>query len=67
MAREIDTRAANQPDLPSLLTVPEAAAALRLSTRTVRRMLKSGSLASVTIGRSVRIRSTDLASLISRP
>ena len=67
MAREIDTRAGNETDLPNLLTVPEAAAVLRLSTRTVRRMLKRGFLASVKIGRSVRIRSTDLVSLTSHP
>ncbi|MHB2169516.1 helix-turn-helix domain-containing protein [Alsobacter sp. R-9] len=52
--------------LPTLLTVSDVADVLRVSTRTVRRLIKSGALASVTVGRSVRVRAEDLATL-TRP
>ncbi|MHB2170097.1 helix-turn-helix domain-containing protein [Alsobacter sp. R-9] len=52
--------------LPTLLTVTDVAEVLRVSTRTVRRLIKSGALASVTVGRSVRVRAEDLAAL-TRP
>ena len=40
---------------PALLTIPEVAALLRVSTRTVSRLISSGDLPSIKIGRSVRI------------
>ncbi|MHB2168968.1 helix-turn-helix domain-containing protein [Alsobacter sp. R-9] len=54
------------PTLPTLLTVSDVAEVLRVSTRTVRRLIKSRALASVTVGRSVRVRAEDLAAL-TRP
>jgi excisionase family DNA binding protein len=52
--------------LRPLLTVADVAQVLRVSTRTVRRLIKSGALASVTVGRSIRVRAEDLAAL-TRP
>ena len=46
-----------------LLTVIDVAEVLRVSTRTVRRLIKSGALPSVTVGRSIRVRPEDLAAL----
>ena len=43
-----------------LLTIPEAAEALRVSTRTVSRFLRDNNLPALRIGRSVRIRRSDL-------
>lgn len=37
--------------LPDLLTIPEAAAALRVSETTVRRLIRSGELRAAKIGR----------------
>ena len=50
--------------LPILLTVSDVAEVLKVSTRTVRRLIKSGALASVTVGRSVRVHAEDLAALM---
>jgi excisionase family DNA binding protein len=44
-----------------LLTVEETAAQLRIARRRVFALLRDGTLPSVKIGRSRRIRSTDLA------
>lgn len=49
---------------PALLTEPEAAEALRLSTRTLRKARSEGKLTYVLIGRSVRYTAEDLASFI---
>lgn len=48
----------------ALLTEPEAAEALRLSTRTLRKARSEGRLTYVLIGRSVRYTMDDLASFI---
>lgn len=56
---------AEAPLLP-LLTVADVAKMLKVSTRTVRRLIKSGAIAHVTIGRSVRIRAEDLAATMRR-
>jgi len=59
-------------DLPSpssverLLTVPEVAQKLNLSTRTVWRLIDDGRLSCVRIGRSVRIEPQALRSLVGR-
>ena len=49
-----------------LLTIVDVAQVLKVSTRTVRRLIKSGALPSVTVGRSIRVRPEDLAAL-TRP
>jgi excisionase family DNA binding protein len=49
-----------------LLTVADVAQVLRVSTRTVRRLIKSGALPSVTVGRSIRVRLEDLVA-VTRP
>lgn len=48
----------------ALATVPQAAAALQLSTATVRRRIKSGDIAVRRVGRSVRV---DLAAVQRGP
>jgi excisionase family DNA binding protein len=49
---------------PQLLTVPEVAEILKLSPRTVRRMIDDRRLSVVRLGRAVRIRPEILAALI---
>ena len=57
--------ATKTPDsLPQLLTVKEVAAVLRVTTRTVRRLIKSGQLPKVNIGRSVRVDVSALGAVI---
>ena len=43
-----------------LLTIPEVAAILRLSTRTIARLIRRGDLVTIRIGRSVRLHPDDL-------
>jgi excisionase family DNA binding protein len=47
-----------------LYTVPEAAAVLRVSTRMVRRLIAQQKIATIHIGRAVRIREEALRALI---
>jgi excisionase family DNA binding protein len=49
---------------PPLLTVKETAAMLRLSVRSVRRMIADQRLPVVRFGRAIRIRSSTVAALI---
>ena len=49
-----------------LLTVEETAAQLRIARRRVFEMIRDGSLPSVKIGRSRRIRSADLAAYVAK-
>lgn len=51
---------------PELLSMPEAASALGCSADTVRRLIRQGRLASVRLGRSVRIPREDLLRLITQ-
>jgi excisionase family DNA binding protein len=51
--------------LEPLLTVGETAAILNVSARTVRRLIESGAIPAVSIGRSVRLRPRDIARLIA--
>ena len=44
----------------ALLTVSEVAAAMRVSNMTVYRLIKSGELAAVRVGKNYRIREADL-------
>jgi excisionase family DNA binding protein len=52
--------------LVPLLTLPEAAELLNVSTRTVRRQIDDGLLPTVRIGGAVRIRPDDLRSFIGK-
>ena len=47
-----------------LLTIDEVADHLRISTRTVRRLIRAGELPTVPIGRSLRIRRYDLSAYV---
>jgi excisionase family DNA binding protein len=49
-----------------LLTVQEVADVLRVSTMTVYRLLKSGALPALRVGKGYRIRPTDLQSYLDR-
>jgi excisionase family DNA binding protein len=51
----------SQPFLPGgLLTVSEVASAMRVSNMTVYRLIKSGELPAVRVGKNYRLRETDL-------
>lgn len=50
---------------PTLYTVNEAAAVLRVSRVTIYQMLKRGELRSLTIGRARRITAESIADLVS--
>lgn len=52
-------------DIPSLLRVDEAAAMLKVSSKTVRRLLARGGLKVVRIGRLVRIPSSEINRLFA--
>lgn len=52
--------------MPRLLTVPEAMAQLNVSRWTLYNLIRSGDLASVTIGRSRRIPAAALDAFISQ-
>jgi excisionase family DNA binding protein len=52
---------------PPLLTVRETAAALRVSERTVRRLIARGALRAARVGRSIRLRSRDIEILLRQP
>jgi excisionase family DNA binding protein len=54
-----ETDLATRERLPRLLTVPEVAAGLRVSTKTVRRMVEKGEIQAVRIGRAIRISEAD--------
>lgn len=47
-----------------LLTVPEVAARLRVCERTVRRLLSRGELPFIPIGRSIRVKPSELAAYL---
>ena len=55
---------ATSPSLLPLMTVSETAAILHLAPRTIRRMIKGGTLDVVRIGRSIRIRREDIRQII---
>lgn len=50
----------NETERPRYLTVAEVAQDMRVSTMTVYRLIKSGELAAVRVGKSYRIRVADL-------
>jgi excisionase family DNA binding protein len=45
---------------PAVLTIAEAAQLMRISVRTVRRLVTAGELSAVRIGRSIRFRRADV-------
>ena len=45
---------------PAILTIAEAAALMRISVRTVRRLVATGELSAVRIGRCIRFRRADV-------
>lgn len=49
-----------------LLTVSEVAAAMRVSNMTIYRLIKSGELPAVRVGRNYRIREGDVAAYLAR-
>jgi excisionase family DNA binding protein len=51
-------------DGPALLTAPQVATSLQVSLRTVRRLIRSGSLPVVRIGRILRVRGADLEAFL---
>ena len=51
----------------ALLTVSEVAAAMRVSNMTVYRLIKSGELGAVRVGKKYRIRQADLERFLARP
>jgi len=59
-----DRQAAEVP--PVLYTVPETARALRLSTRSVFRLIQRGELPVVRVGRALRLDPRDLAEFVER-
>lgn len=50
---------------PLLITIPEAASALALCERTVRKLIRRGELTQVSIGRSVRISTRSLEQFVA--
>jgi excisionase family DNA binding protein len=52
-------------DGTSLLTVAEVASAMRVSTMTVYRLIKSGDLPAVRVGRSYRVRGSAVEQYLS--
>jgi excisionase family DNA binding protein len=68
-AREIanvDADPAASACLPRLLTVAEVAEGLRVSAKTIRRMVARGELQVIRIGRAVRIMETEYIRLVGR-
>jgi excisionase family DNA binding protein len=53
-------------DSSLLVTIAEAAASLRISQRSVRRLIESGRVESVRIGKSRRLRRSDLLTVAER-
>jgi excisionase family DNA binding protein len=54
------------PIAPTLLTVPEAMATLRLSRATIYDLIRSGDLGSVKVGRSRRIPAQAVTTFVAR-
>jgi excisionase family DNA binding protein len=52
--------------LPPLLTIPEVAGYLRLSIKTVRRLIASGALPAHRVGRMLRVTEPDVRGYLRR-
>ncbi len=61
----MNTPSHNRPDLTPLLTVAEVASYLQVSIRTVRRLIVSGELKVIRIGRAIRVQKTALRAFIA--
>ena len=64
--RQIAPNSHPPPPIDPLLTDEQVAAILNTSTRTVHRLVKSGQITAVHIGRSLRFRPRDVAAFIDR-
>jgi excisionase family DNA binding protein len=53
-----------EPSLPTLYAIPEVAAILKVSPKTVRRWIERGELAVHRLGRQIRISEPDLAAFV---
>jgi excisionase family DNA binding protein len=62
----VKSRKPASPSLPRLLTVPEAADALKLSERTVWRWIEAGEIETYRLGRAVRIAEDELVRFLER-
>jgi excisionase family DNA binding protein len=63
----LGTDGANPIPMAPLMRVSEAAAVLRVSTKTIRRLIAKGDLQVVRVGRSVRLRQEEINCYISKP
>ena len=61
----MNTPRQNQPNLTPLLNVAEVATYLQVSIRTVRRLIASGELEVIRIGRAVRVSEAALNTLLT--
>ena len=64
MTEQPDLPGPRADSLPSLLTVAEMAAMLRVSTMTIYRLINAGELRTIRVGRSIRIPSEVAASYL---
>lgn len=55
----------NIDELPSLLTVPEAAEVLRIGKRQMYEIVKTGRIKAITFGRSIRVPRVAIEALIN--
>jgi excisionase family DNA binding protein len=62
----VETASAAPARLPQLLTVAEVAEGLRVSAKTIRRMVARGDLPVIRIGRAVRIMEAEYARLVGQ-
>ena len=65
-SRPAGSRAKFGSSSPTFFRVNEAAAVLQVSSKTIRRLIARGDLKAIRIGRSVRIHSSEIESLIAR-
>src|SRR5262249_49265325 len=63
----LGTDGASPIPIAPLMRVSEAAAVLRVSTKTIRRLIAKGDLQVVRVGRSVRLRQEEINCYISKP
>jgi excisionase family DNA binding protein len=62
----MDQTAKHGPEARELLTVPEAARRLSLSSRMIYKLASAGALRLIKIGRSSRVRAADVAAIAER-
>lgn len=54
------------PDRSAFITVPEAASALRVSSETIRRMIRAGELSGTRVGRQYRVLASAVQAIVNR-